>query len=98
MKLFILSVHCTSRSHCQVCRNKEHGRMWRQSLSQVYELPTAEPGANPFDFECPYGLKWNESVPVNQNSVPVNQNVKVMTKERVRQNIPRKGCGCSRNK
>jgi hypothetical protein len=58
MQLFVITAHCTSRLHCRVCRNKEGGRIWRQSLAKNFTLPD-----NNIDFECPYGLQWNAQPP-----------------------------------
>ena len=49
MKDFHNTIHCTSRVHCRMCRNKEGGRNWRMSLSQK----TA-------DFGCPHGYSWGD--------------------------------------
>ena len=56
LKLFTDSVTCTSQAHCNLCRNKEEGRTWRQSLTAAYSLPEDQ-----VDFECPYGKAWEGS-------------------------------------
>lgn len=54
-KDFTKTRHCTSRAHCQTCRDQENGRAWRGQLETVYSLPDGE-----VDFVCPYGGEWGE--------------------------------------
>ena len=51
MKFFI-SKHCTSRGHCERCRDKDGGRAWRSKLRKsCADIKTD-------DFECPAGVEW----------------------------------------
>jgi hypothetical protein len=69
MQLFVLTLHCTSRAHCRVCRSLEGGRNWRQKIGSTYELPKAKPDAlDPVDFECPYDVPWNSGAAQPQKS------------------------------
>jgi len=105
MQLFILTLHCTSRAHCKVCRNLDGGRIWRQKIGKTYELPQAkEDAVDPADFECPYGVTWNSGTPqVTQSEIgskPVLAALAPQPKMVVRNTGSRgerKGCGCSRS-
>ena len=49
---FFETIHCRSRAHCSVCRNKEGGRKWRDQIMKIFKDITA------VDFECPHGIPW----------------------------------------
>ena len=50
---FYTSIHCTSESHCDLCRYKEGGRDWRQSIYNDFKDVTI------IDFKCPKNKKWH---------------------------------------
>ena len=47
---FFSSKHCTSRKHCQACRNVNKDS-FRKSVNAFYNTESV-------DFECPYGIGW----------------------------------------
>lgn len=73
MQLFVLTNHCTSRAHCNTCRDLDGGRSWREGLKKYFHLPQ-----DTVDFTCPHGLQWKQSgekieVPYPQvKNTPVN--------------------------
>ena len=69
MKTFFQTIHCLSRQHCQMCRNKESGRSWRNQLLKIFKTPNASE-----DFECPFGVPWGAKSGVkggSQESLPI---------------------------
>jgi hypothetical protein len=47
---FFSSKHCSSRKHCQACRNANKDN-FRKSVNAFYNTESV-------DFECPYGVGW----------------------------------------
>ena len=56
MTLFTKTAHCIARAHCGMCREREGGRKFRESLAKIFELPDGE-----VDFACPQGLPWRNA-------------------------------------
>ena len=52
-KTFTDSFHCTSRVHCEACRNLEGGRKFREIMAQHLTVPGGK-----IDFICPYNVPW----------------------------------------
>jgi hypothetical protein len=50
---FFESESCTSRLHCDTCRARHAGRIWRGALRKAFRLPGV-------DFDCPEGKAWIE--------------------------------------
>jgi len=48
------TAHCRSRVHCNLCRDREGGRLWRKKLSEHFRVPNDE-----VDWVCPYRQTWN---------------------------------------
>lgn len=85
MQLFVNTVHCTSRAHCKLCRDKTGGRWWREDLKKIVSLPN-----NDADFTCPYGVPWNGQTPSNPASA-------ALVKQRASGTRTTSGCGsCNR--
>jgi hypothetical protein len=48
---FFRTQHCLSRFHCETCRSKIDGRIWRESIAKTFKVSVV-------DFACPYGNEW----------------------------------------
>jgi hypothetical protein len=58
---FYTSLHCTSRAHCNTCRDLKDGAKFREQLKEISsDLSTV-------DFECPIGKKWGERIEIRTN-------------------------------
>jgi hypothetical protein len=51
---FFESEACVSRLHCDTCRARHAGRVWRGALRKAFRLPGV-------DFNCPEGKAWIEN-------------------------------------
>jgi hypothetical protein len=51
MKSFFKSKHCTSRKHCQSCRNID-SESFRKSIYEAFD------DVEEVNFECPFGKAW----------------------------------------
>lgn len=55
--IFVDTIHCLSRKHCDTCRNLEGGRKWRGSIKELFVIPNES-----VDFQCPYGKEWHDGL------------------------------------
>jgi hypothetical protein len=93
MELFVLSTHCLSKVHCDLCRSKVNGKFWREKLSERYELPD-----NNIDFTCPYGKLWDTETIKNNIENPQGVNLGNIVKNNITVQVPvKKKCNCSRS-
>lgn len=49
---FLKSSFCQTGARCELCRNFENGRKWRESMSKFFKI-------NSLDWACPFGKAWN---------------------------------------
>ena len=55
---------CEAKVHCPTCRDFTAGRAWRESIAMHVETPKGG-----IDFECPYGVPWNENEQVRAEAI-----------------------------
>lgn len=57
MTSFFETIHCQSKAHCQICRNRDGGRAWRRQILDIFKTEVGE------DFACPDGIEWGIKEP-----------------------------------
>lgn len=50
---FFTTSSCNTRRACRICRDREGGRRWRESIIRLFGLLPESP-----DFDCPHGVSW----------------------------------------
>lgn len=58
---FINTTICQGRKHCQVCRQLNGAKQWRQTMQRHYSLPEGK-----VDFQCPFGQPWVQDSPITE--------------------------------